>query len=488
MLKTIPPIERITHMYELVSPVKPLVVLKYLSILVIGAGAMLLVPLIVALYFSEYTIAGTYILIGSVIILLGSLFHRLLPEGELEWKEALIIAAVIFPFAALLSAIPFTFSAGMPFLDAYFEAVSGVTTTGLSVAPATVGPAFLFARSWLQWVGGIGIIIIILMVFIPPGTSAHRLYAINSPETPLRPGVTATAKLLVQIYCLLTVVSFLILVAGGMPAFDAVCHALSAVSTGGFSTRADSAAGFAGLTIPFLITISCLMGAFNFSLYPRIIKDKNALLSDIQFRYFLLFAAIGILLVFFTLTETMNPAEGLSVASFQVISALSTAGFSTVDIGTLPDGTKAVLTVLMWVGGSVGSTAGGIKILRLVILLKVVHLVFIRYFLPREALTPLKLGKDVIETEMVYNILTFVFLYSLVLVCSSFLFMLYGFSLDNALFEVSSALGTVGLSCGITSAAMPDILKGVLIIDMLLGRIEIVPLLILAFPRTWVKK
>jgi trk/ktr system potassium uptake protein len=218
------------------------------------------------------------------------------------------------------------------------------------------------------------------------------------------------------------------------------------------------------------------------------LRIRKPFFSDIQFRYFLVFATIGILLLFFTLAGTMNPAEGLFVSVFQAFSALSTAGFSTVDINTLPDGSKAVLTALMWVGGSVGSTAGGIKILRLIILLKVVHLVFIRYFLPREALTPLKLGEEVIETEMVYNILTFVFLYSMVLVASSFLFMLYGFGLDNALFEVSSALGTVGLSCGITSAAMPDLLKGVLIIDMLLGRIEIVPLFILAFPRTWVKR
>ena len=117
-----------------------------------------------------------------------------------------------------------------------------------------------------------------------------------------------------------------------------------------------------------------------------------------------------------------------------------------------------------------------------------VHLVFIWYFLCREALTPLKLGEDVIETEMVYNILTFVFLYLLILVGSSFIFMLYGYGLNNALFEVSSALGTVGLSCGITNAAMPAVLKGVLILDMLLGRIEIVPLFIMAFPRTWMKR
>jgi len=474
-------------MYELVSPVKPLVVLKYLSLLVAGTGAMFIIPLIVALIFNEFLIAGTYLVIAAVIILLGIGIHRILPEGVLEWKEALIIAAVIFPFASLLSAIPFSLSTGMSFPDAWFEAVSGITTTGLSVAPATVGPVFLFARSWLQWVGGIGIIIIILMVFIPPGTSAHRLYAITGPETPLRPGVTATAKVLVQIYCLLTAASFLLLLAGGMPLFDAVCHALSAVSTGGFSTRTASAAAFPGLFIPLMLTMSCLMGAFNFSLYPKLTENKWVLFTDTQFRYILLFAAVGILLLFFTLAETMDPLQGLSVAAFQALSALSTAGFSSVDIATLPDGAKAVLTALMWVGGSVGSTAGGIKVLRLVILLKVVHLVFIRYFLPREALTPLKLGDDVIETEMVYSVLTFVFLYSLVLVVSSFLFMLNGFGLDNALFEVSSALGTVGLSCGITSAAMPAVLKGVLIVDMLLGRIEIIPLVVLFFPRTWVK-
>lgn len=475
-------------MYELVSPVKPLVVLKYLAVLVMGAGAALTVPLIVAIYFGDFSIASIYAVIGCTIIGLGYLFHRLLPEADLEWKESLVIAALIFPFTALLSAIPFSLSTGMPFLDAFFEAVSGVTTTGLSVAPADVGPVFLFARSWLQWIGGIGIVIIILMVFITPGISAYRLYAVNAGEQKAKPTVMATATLLVKIYCVLTAVSFFILIFGGMSPFDAICHALSSVSTGGFSTKSDSVAGFPGFVIPFLITISCLMGAFNFSLYPKMFDDKKAFFTDIQFRYFLIFALVGILLMIFTLGESLPFGEAVSVTVFQALSALSTAGFATVDINMLPEGAKAVLTVLMWVGGSVGSTAGGIKILRLVILLKVVHLVFIRYFLPSEALTPLKIGEEVIESEMVYNILTFVFLYSLILVTSSFFFMLYGFDMGNALFEVSSALGTVGLSCGITSAAMPDILKGVLIIDMLLGRIEIIPLFILFFPRTWVKR
>jgi len=475
-------------MYELVSPVKPLVVLKYLAVLMTGAGGALLVPLVVAIYFREFAIGSVYAVIGCTIIALGYLFHRLLPPADLEWKESLVIAALIFPFTALLSAIPFSLSTGMPFLDAFFEAVSGVTTTGLSVAPAGVGPVFLFARSWLQWIGGIGIVIIILMVFVTPGISAYRLYAVNAGEQKARPTVMATAKLLVGIYCAITAISCGILLIGGMAPFDAVCHALCSVSTGGFSTRPESVAGFSGGVIPLLITISCLMGAFNFTLYPRMLEEKKALFTDIQFRYFFVFALIGICLLLFTLLETLPLNEALPVTLFQAFSALSTAGFSTVDIGTLPDGAKAVLTVLMWIGGSVGSTAGGIKVLRLVILLKIVHLVFIRYFLPREALTPLKIGDEVIESEVVYNILTFVVLYLMVLVISSFLFMLHGFGLDNALFEVSSALGTVGLSCGITSASMPDLLKGVLIVDMLLGRIEIIPLFILFFPRTWFKR
>ena len=146
-------------MYELVSPVNGAGILKYLGLIMIGIGAVMAVPLVVALFFSEWFIAGIYGVIATLIITLGTLISRLLPEYELQWKDAMVIAAIIFPLSSLLSAIPFSLSTGMPFLDAFFEAASGLTTTGLSVAPADVGPVFLFARSWLQWIGGIGIVL-----------------------------------------------------------------------------------------------------------------------------------------------------------------------------------------------------------------------------------------------------------------------------------------------------------------------------------------
>ncbi len=475
-------------MYELVSPVDLPAVLKYTGRLMMGMGAVLAVPMAVALIFMELHTALVYGLTGILIVSIGYILEKTLPETELGWKEALVIAAIIFPFLALLNAFPFALSTGMGLFDSFFEAVSGITTTGLSVAPAGAGPVFLFARSWLQWIGGIGIVIIVLLVFVHPGTSAFRLFSANVSENRVRPNVMATASILVKVYLALTAVTFVLLMLSGMPLFDSVCHTLAAVSTGGFSTGGDSLASFPGFFIPFAIFIGFMMGAVNFGLYTRLSGGVKNFFSDIQFRYFILVLILGFLLLLSTMAGEMPVREAVSVSAFQAASALSTAGFSTIDIGALPDSSKAVLTFLMWIGGCVGSTAGGIKIMRLIILFKIIHLVFIRFFLPKEALTPLKVGNEVIESGHVYHILTYVLLYALVLIISSFIFLLHGTGLDNAVFEVSSALGTVGLSTGLTGPLMPDVLKMTLILDMILGRIEIIPLCILLFPRTWVKR
>jgi trk system potassium uptake protein TrkH len=475
-------------MYELVSPVNPVTILKYLGKLLAGIGVVLLVPLLVSLFFGSGFVAGAYAAIAAGIALSGYLLHRLLPDRDLEWKEALVIAGLIFPISSLISAVPIALSTGMAPIDALFETVSGLTTTGLSVAPADAGPVFLFSRAWLQWIGGIGIVLIVLSVFVPPGISAFRLFTANIGEQQLRPGVVKTASLLVRIYLGITIVAFLLLLASGMPAFDAVCHALSTVSTGGFSTETDSIAAFPGFLIPFVVTLSCIMGAVNFALFPRLLDQPRSLFSSVQFLTFLLIGVAGALLLFGILSRSYPLPEAVSLASFQAFSALTSAGFSTTDIGLLPDSAKALLTVLMWIGGSVGSTAGGIKILRVIVLFRIIHLVFIRFFLPKEALTPLKVRDRVIENDDVTSIVSFVMLYLMVTIGSAFIFMLYGIDMGDAVFEVSSALGTVGLSCGITDVAMPPVLKGVLIIDMLLGRIEIIPLCIVLFPRTWYRR
>jgi len=469
-------------MHELVSPVDFRTILKNLAKLMTGVGFVLLVPLIAALIFGEYRVAAIYGLTVGGIISAGIIFDKLLPESELQKKEALFIAAVIFPFIALLTTVPLS-ETGMALNDAFFESVSAVTTTGLSVS-SSLNPVFLFTRSWLQWIGGIGILLIGVLIFASPGTTALRLYTINAGEEKVRPTVYATAKFLLEIYLIITAISFILLSVGGMPFFDSVCHSLSSVSTGGFSTKSDSVSGFSGAALPFLLTLSCILGSVNFGVYSGR-EGIASLFKDIQLRYFIIFGFIGIVLLFITMIDYGSPAEIIELSVFQGLSALTTSGFSTVNPAELPEGAKTVLTALMWVGGSLGSTAGGIKIIRFIIILKILHLVFIRFFLPGEVLTPLKIGEDVIGQSIILSTVAFLFLYLFVIFVSSFIFVLHGFSLSDSLFEVSSALGTVGLSCGITDASLPVILKAVLIINMLLGRIEIIPIFILFYPGTW---
>jgi len=232
------------------------------------------------------------------------------------------------------------------------------------------------------------------------------------------------------------------------------------------------------------VSISCIMGALSFTLYPEILKHPMTLIKDQQVRYFILIASLGIVVFSFTLSEWRHIPD----AAFQVVSALSTAGFSTMDISSLSDASKGVLSGLMLIGGSMGSTAGGIKIFRILVLIKLVKLVFLRLFLPRETITNLKIQDHVIEHDELNQITVFVLLYAIILIVSVFIFMIFGWGTGDAVFEVSSALGTVGLSSGVTGAGMPAILKLVLCADMLLGRIEIIPLFILAMPGTWINR
>lgn len=212
-------------------------------------------------------------------------------------------------------------------------------------------------------------------------------------------------------------------------------------------------------------------------------------------------AAVSIVVFSFTLMEcngpdhaalvscqNRTPVEIISISAFHALSALTTASFSTTDVGELSESSKILLSVLMWIGGGIGSTASGIKIFRMIVLLKLVHLTFMRLFLPSETVTPLKVGEELVEQEELNRITAFVLLYLMIVVLSTFVFTLQGVEMSNALFEVSSAFGTVGLSSGVNSAAMPDLLKAVLCANMLLGRIEIVPLIVLFMPRTWIKR
>ncbi|WP_340820254.1 TrkH family potassium uptake protein [Methanolobus sp. WCC4] len=475
-------------MYELHTPVDIKAVSRYMGYYLIAFAFVLIVPMMAALLLSNTEAAMYYGGTAVSVFIVGSIIYRALPEYELETKEALIIVALVFPLSAFLSAIPMSLSTGMPFFDAYFESVSAVTTTGLSVAPPDAGPVFLFARSWGQWVGGIGIILVVLSVLIRPGTTAFRIYKANYGDMKIKPTVISTTRTLGKVYIIITLVSIVLLLISGMSLFDSICHAFCCVSTGGFSTQGDSIGAYQGNLIPAAISISCLLGAVSFVLYPYLLKKPEKFFVNRELRYFLGMLLLGAIIFAFTLSREEFEYNSIKDNLFQIISASTTAGYSTFDLSILSEASKAVLIFMMWIGGSMGSTAGGIKVFRVLLLFKVVHNVLLRLFLPRETITPMKIEDHVIESDEIYNLVTFMLLYTLILVISSFIFMLYGVDTSNAVFESSSALSTVGLSSGVTGASMPILLKAVLIIDMLFGRIEIIPLILLLMPGTWIKR
>jgi trk system potassium uptake protein TrkH len=475
-------------MYELLSPVNHKAAIKYLGYFFIAFAFVLAVPMLAAVILGNGEAAFYYGITAFAILILGYIIYRTMPDYDLDSKAALVIAAVAFPISAFISAIPMSMSTGMPFIDSFFESVSAVTTTGLSVAPADVGPVFLFARSWAQWVGGIGIILIVLSILIRPGTTAFQIYKANYGDMKIKPTVIATTRTLGKVYIYITLISIILLMLSGMSFFDAICHAFCCVSTGGFSTRPESIGAYAGNWIPFSISLSCLLGAVSFVLYPKLFKNPKKIYQDTELRYFLLFIIMGSLLFALSLYINDPQVNNLETNLFQIISAISTAGFSTFDLSILSDASKTVLVFMMWIGGNMGSTAGGIKVFRVLLLFKLAHNVLLRLMIPKETITPIKIKDHVIESEEIYNLSTYMLLYVVILIFSSFIFMIYGANAGDAIFEVSSALSTVGLSSGLTGASMPNILKIILSIDMLFGRVEIIPLMILFMPSTWVKK
>jgi len=472
-------------MYELVSPVDPWRIGKYFGYFLMALGIILLPPAAFAAFVHETRAAVIFTSVAGSILCAGFILYRILPRTELRSKEAIVLTAIFFPLSSIISAVPMHLITGVAYTDALFECVAGITTTGLSVMPTISDPVFLFFRSWLQWIGGLGIIIVVLLIFLKPGTSTFLLFETQNSTDIVKPGVIATAVMFGKVYFTITLLAFGLFLAGGMIPFDALCHALSAVSTGGFSTKTGSIADFSGIVIPVAMCAIMVMGGTNFSIFPELFKNPKKFFGDVQLRYFTLFAATGIVLMVFSLSPTVAVIDSIPLAVFQVISALTTTGFSTIPIGGLTETSQAVLIVLMGIGGSLGSTSGGLKIFRLILIVQIIRIIFMRIFLPKEVVIPLKVGERVMEPDEVYQHVSYIFLYGIVLAISCFVFMVYGYGMSNSLFEVTSALGGVGLSTGVTSPSLPLVLKGVLSADMLLGRLEIIPFLILLNPITW---
>ena len=472
--------------------VRPFSILKYFGLLSFVLALMTTVPLAVSLVFGDYHVSLRYgvVIIGMFILSAG--LTRLPAPKRLLTNEAMVVSALIFLFAPLVMAWP-SIASGLRFSDALFETISAVTTTGLTTTStlADKPDSFLFARAWMQWVGGLGIVVLCLAVLIKPGMVAKRLGDMEDYEEDLIGGTRAHARRVFILYAALTAAGIVALGLLDIGWFEAFLYGFAAISTGGFAPHDASLAGVQSHAAQAMIILISMAGGISLILYQRLLqKGPRILLHDSQLQGFFITGLLMTLL----LTASLRVQSGfpwpraLGHGALNALSAQSTAGFASLDISALDSGSKLVLIFSMFLGGSVGSTAGGIKILRLLILMHLLYLSVRRTGMPPDAVAQSRLSGRRLEADEIQNALCLILVYIVFIGCSWLPFVVMGHSPLDSLFEVVSAIGTAGISAGVADAGLHPSLKAVLCVDMLLGRLEIFAWLVLVYPGTWFGK
>jgi trk system potassium uptake protein TrkH len=449
-----------------------------------------LAPFAVTIGYGEFTLGLRYLIVAVILSLPALLSLRLRAPRNLQTNEAMSITVLAFMIGAAAMIYPFMGS-GLSFMDALFEAISGITTTGLTTLTDVEDHSrgFLFARAWLQWYGGLGVVVLSLALVMGPGAVARRLAVAGGDVEDIVGTSRGYARRVMVVYLLLTLAGIAAAMALLQDPFYTVVHVLTAVSTGGFSSFNNSLAHLEGWGSRMVLFTLCIAGAIPLALYYRAWRGGwRQLLGDRELQTLLVLILLLTLILWMILRGDgqFSGLEAMAQATATAITTQTGSGFSTLNVADLDPTAKATLILSMLIGGGMGSTTGGIKIIRLLILLRLMQILLLRTSLPSHAVMHPRLHGHRLETEETQYALLFILLYILVIVLSWLPFLAYGYDPLDALFEVVSATATVGLSTGVTSPTLELPLKAILCLDMLLGRVEVCALLVLIYPRTWV--
>ncbi len=445
-------------------------ILYYLSTMLYFLGLAHIVPLIFSIIVGEKESFIFAILIDiGLLLFLGYLFRKISIVGEIGLVEAYMVMVLSFIIPAFTCAFPIMMY-GYSFIDSLFEGVSSITTTGLSVldyGELSIGIEFL--RAYYQWLGGIGVALLVVSFMIAPGSAAYNIYLAHLGKYKITPLSSRTIRIILSIYVSLTIVYVIVYLVSGLSLVDSIINALTTISTGGFSRLSF----FSG--VPMYSAVALMfISAQPLALFYFIRKGNvKKILSDPQLISFATIVFIGSISLYFF--DRINYSSAL----FQTVSALSTTGYTSVDNKLLSDASKLLLSTIMILGAGFGSTGGGIKQLRIVIIGKTIIYYIKKQLLPKDAVLSLKIsGKQISWDEVLFSFILLA-IYILVLLVSTIIISAQGYSLQDSLFESASALATTGLSTGLSSHTLPLLAKTVLIIDMWFGRVEIIPYLIL---------
>ena len=458
-------------------------------------GMLMLPSFAVGLLYGEQQ-GWVYLFWGITCIILGTLITLRKPKNTMIYlKEGCAATALCWIVLSAFGCIPFVLTGEIPrFVDAMFETVSGFTTTGSSIltdVEAMSHPS-LFWRSFTHWIGGMGVLVFLLAVLPMAGGSQFQLMKAESPGPSvgkLVPKVGSTARILYIIYFVMTVITIVLLLLGGMDPFDAFTISFGTAGTGGFGVRADSCASYSTYCI-WVITVFMLLFGVNFNFYYYLIfnRIRDAFrMEEVRWYFLIVAAAIGV--CFVPLLGSAEPFEALTQASFQVASIITTTGFATTDFNLWHSAAKAVLVLLMFCGACAGSTGGGIKVSRIVVLFKSAIREVGTFIQPRSVKRINVEGKPV-EHEAIRSINVYLTTYVLIFAASVFIISFEGKDLVTTFTSVAATINNIGPGLELVGptasfAHLTDLSKWTLIFDMLAGRLELFPMLILFHPTIW---
>lgn len=468
------------------------VIAKYLGQLGLMLALLCLPPLLVSLVYGEHDFSLRFLLLIGLLSIAALPLARLSVTVPMQRNEALGITALAFVLTPLLMSYPLS-AGGLSLEDALFEAISGVTTTGLSVLrDLAVQPrTLLFTRAWVQWFGGLGILVLSVALLMGHEAATRRLIDPVAGAADLVSTTRTYARRMLGLYLSLSLLALAVIWFGVDDLFTALTLMLSTVSTGGFAPFDDNLSGYGMQPVAFAIMAIGLASAVALPAYYRgYRRGWRALVSDIELRTLLLLViVIGMLLgLSLHLNHGLSWQHATGQGLLLAMSAQSTTGFSAIEIGQLDDLSKLLMLPSMLIGGSVGSTAGGFKLLRLLILLRLLQLWLRQASVPQHGVVEPRLAGKRLESEELQRALLLIALFIGLVLLSWLVFVAFGHAPLDALFEVVSAAATTGLSTGITHAELHPVLKGVLCLNMLAGRVEVFALLVLLFPATWFGK
>lgn len=469
-----------------------------LGLVLLIEGALLLLPLAVALLYREASWIYFIATIGVCLALGGCMTLRKPQRRALFPKDGFVIAALSWIVISLVGALPFCLSGQIPrYIDALFEMISGFTTTGSSILTQVeaLDHGMLFWRSFSHWVGGMGILVFMLALLPAMGGATIHILRAESPGPSVGkvvPKIRDSAKITYEIYLALTVLLVILYLAGGMSLFDSLCIAFGTAGTGGFAVRTSSCAEYSPY-IQTVTTIFMILFGVNFTVYFLLLQRKfrQALRSSELWTY------LGVILVA-TLAISLNIFRSMSSfgqavhhAAFTVSSLITTTGYGTVDFNLWPEFSRVILCFLMVMGACAGSTGGGFKVSRIVILCRYANNELKRLIHPRTVNVVQVDGKQ-ISRETVHGVLVYTLFYIFIAMASMLLISLDNFDASTTVSSVLATLNNIGPGLGAVGpaasfAGLSDLSKAVLCLDMLAGRLEIFPLLVLLLPSTWAK-